>query len=389
MLRTSASFRKFSSALLITAFIFGSSPSVSHAQKSFKLALPGYRFSFPRDHGSHPQYGTEWWYYTGHLKSKDGRRFGYQLTWFRTALTPRIQRKSNWAVRDVFFAHFALTDEAGRQFFFTDRIGRGRLELAGASSGPKMPRVFIGDWNLQFGGKTGESQSFRAVGQSDAAGTKGQGFALDLKQTSIKPLAIQGKNGVSQKATGLGRASHYYSFTRLRTIGTLTLGNEKLSVEGESWFDHEFGSNQLDKNQVGWDWFSLQLIDGRELMLYRLRLRSGGVEPLSSGTLVEKDGRTRHLKLANFRLTPLENWKSAETGASYPVRWRVEVPRLKLNLEVAAIIPDQELRPRRSGTNLSYWEGSVNAVGSAAGRPVKGNGYLEMTGYASAFENTF
>jgi predicted secreted hydrolase len=359
------------------------------ATPKFKLALPGYKFQFPRDHGSHPAYATEWWYYTGHLRARDGRRFGYQLTWFRTALAPQIQRKSGWATRDIVFAHFALTDERGQKFFFSDRIGRANLGLAGASTGAKLPRVFIGPWNLQFAGKTGEIQTLRASAQSDASATQNQTFALDLKQIALKPPVIQGENGVSQKSAGLGRASHYYSFTRLKTTGILTLGDERLEVEGQGWFDHEFGSSQLSKNQVGWDWFSLQLSDGRELMLYRLRLKNGGVEPFSSGTLVEKDGTSRHLKLTDFRLKPLSSWKSSATGASYPARWKIELPRQKISLEVTPNVPDQELQPKRSGANLSYWEGSVRANGTHRGRPISGVGYLEMTGYASAFQNSF
>ena len=355
----------------------------------FRLALPGYKFQFPRDHGSHPAFATEWWYYTGHLKAENGQRFGYQLTWFRTALAPKVARKSSWAARDVFFAHFALTDERGKRFFFSDRIARGNLGLAGATAGAKLPRIFVGPWNLQFGGKNGEKQSLRASAKSDATGTKNQNFALELSQIALKPPAIQGQNGVSQKSAGRGRASHYYSFTRLQTSGVLTLGTQKLRVSGQSWFDHEFGSNQLDQSQVGWDWFSIQLRDGRDLMLYRLRLRNGGIEPFSSGTLVEKNGTTRHLKLANFRMTPLSTWKSGETGANYPTRWKIELPRLKINLEVNAAFENQELRPRRSGVNLSYWEGSIAASGTQNGREISGVGYLEMTGYASAFRSTF
>jgi len=350
----------------------------------FRPALRGYQFQFPRDHGSHPAFATEWWYYTGHLKVRDGRRFGYQLTWFRTALAPQIKRRSKWATRDVMFAHFALTDETGRRFLFSDRIARGNLGIAGAQSGAKMPRVWVENWNLQFGAPRGERQTLRAAAQSDATETRGQKFALDLKQLALKPPAIQGENGVSQKAAGRGRASHYYSFTRLQTRGILRLGDERLEVSGQSWFDHEFGSNQMGENQVGWDWFSLHFSDGRELMLYRIRLKNGGVEPYSSGTLIDRNGATRHLRLADFRLTPLGSWKSRETGGIYPQSWKIEIPREKLRLEVAPTLANQELRPRRSGANLSYWEGSVRASGTQTGR-----GYLEMTGYASAFQNTF
>ncbi len=356
---------------------------------NFRPALPGYKFEFPRDHGSHPQYATEWWYYTGHLTASDGRKFGYQITWFRTALAPKVNRKSAWATRDILFCHFALTDENGRQFFFSDRIGRAGAGGNGAASNSATPRIWSGDWALQFGGKSGETQRFSARAQSDAKATAGQNFGLQLSQSALKPITIHGENGVSQKSAGRGQASHYYSFTRLQTRGILTLGDQKLSVSGQSWFDHEFGSSQLSKNQIGWDWFSLQLSDGRELMLYHLRLKNGGVEPLSSGTLIEKNGAARHLKFADFRLTPLTSWKSKATGATYPAKWKIELPREKIALEVVPTIPNQELRPKRSGVNLSYWEGSIGATGTQNGRAIRAVGYLEMTGYASAFQNTF
>lgn len=375
--------------LAVLLFLHPRRISGAPEQKRFRLALPGYSFSFPRDHGSHPPFATEWWYYTGHLKAEDGRRFGYQLTWFRSALSPEVRRRSAWATRDIFFAHFALTDETGRRFFFSDKIGRGALGLAGATSGSALPRIFIGDWVLRFNGRKGERQSIKASAKSDASATKDQEFSLNLNQINLKNPAVQGVNGVSQKSSGRGQASHYYSLTRLQTTGTLTIDGQKMKVSGQSWFDHEFGSSQLGKDQVGWDWFSLQLDDGRELMLYQLRLKNGRVEPLSSGTLVEKDGRTRHLRLADFRLTPLSTWKSPETGATHPLRWKVELPRLKLQLEVSTPVENQELRPRRSGLRLSYWEGSIRAKGSQSGRPIEAVGYLEMTGYASAFRSTF
>ena len=366
---------------------YGAQAAESKAE--FKLAVPPYTYQFPRDHNSHPAYATEWWYYTGHLQSKDGRKFGYQLTWFRTALAPTIDRKSKWAARDLMFAHFALTDEKGQTFYFTDRIGRANLGMNGADTDSKTPRIWCGDWALRFGGKTGETQQIRARGQSDARATNGQDFALDLKQIALKSATIHGENGVSQKSAGKGRASHYYSFTRLQTSGTIVVGNERLSVTGQSWFDHEYGSNQMDASQVGWDWFSLQLSDGRELMVYRLRLKNGKTEPLSSGTLVEKNGKPRHLKLADFRLTPLSNWKSAATGATYPAKWRIDLPREKMSLTVTPTVANQELRPSRTGANLAYWEGSVTASGTLKGRAIGGAGYLEMTGYASPFGQSF
>jgi predicted secreted hydrolase len=236
----------------------------------FRPALPGYQYSFPRDHNSHPEFATEWWYYTGHLTSRDGRKWGYQLTWFRTALAPEIKRKSKWATRDIMFAHFALTDENGKRFFFTDKIGRANIGLSKADAKSLTPRIWCENWKLQFSGKKGEFQAFEAKGVSDALGTKATTFAINLNVHSSKPPVINGINGVSQKSTGVGRASHYYSYTDLDSKGTITVGDEKFEVTGKSWLDREWGSSQLAKNQVGWDWFSLRLSDGRQLMLYRI-----------------------------------------------------------------------------------------------------------------------
>ncbi len=363
----------------------------SSAAPHFRLALPGYKFQFPRDHGSHGAFATEWWYYTGHLQAPDGRRFGYQLTWFRTALTPATSsRKSKWATRDLYFAHFALSDLQNGRFYFADRIARGALGLAGADEANQKhcPRVWIGPWNLQFAGGSGQQQAFRATANSDAEATKNQAFGLDLSQLALKPPVIHGENGVSQKSAGKGRASHYYSFTRLKTSGTLRLDGQSLAVTGQSWFDHEFGSSQMAAGQSGWDWFSLQLDDGRELMLYQLRLQNGRIEPLSSGTLVEKNGRARHLKLADFPLKTLSNWHSKASGANYPAKWKIRLPRESLNLEIEPALADQELRPRRS-FGFAYWEGAVRVSGTQRGRKIGGEGYLEMTGYAKAFGKSF
>ncbi|MDQ3812635.1 MAG: carotenoid 1,2-hydratase [Armatimonadota bacterium] len=344
---------------------------------SFRQALPGYRYQFPRDHASHPAFQLEWWYYTGHLESAQGRRFGYQITFFRSALRPELRgRRSWWATRDIIFAHLAITDENKGRFYNTDRAARAALRLAGAEAA--VPHVWIGNWALRFTGKTGDIQMMRASGREGEVE-----FALDLTQRALKPPIIHGQAGVSQKSAGQGRATHYYSFTRLATSGTLRLGNERLAVTGQSWFDHEFGSNQLGQNQVGWDWFCIQLADGRELMLYRLRLRDGSTEPLSSGTLIERNAQTRHLKLAEFRVEPLTTWRSPKTGAVYPARWRITLPRESLTLETTPTVADQELVTRRP-LNVAYWEGSIRVTGTQQGRPLSGVGYLEMVGYTQA-----
>lgn len=345
---------------------------------SFALALPGYRFSFPRDHASHSDYATEWWYYTGQLTAKSGRRFGYQLTFFRVALAPSIHRASKWATRDVIVGHLALTDVSRGKFYFAETSSRAAVGMAGASESPA--HIWLRDWDLKFS-PDGTTQHFTAKGLSQGSATADEVFSLNLTTTSLKKPVIHGANGVSQKNAGKGQASHYYSLTRLKTGGTLRAGNETFTVEGDSWFDHEFGSNQLGNNQTGWDWFSLQLDDGRELMLYQLRTKGGGIDSFSSGTLVLSDGTCRHLARADFSIVPTGSWKS-RSGTVYPAGWKVRVPHAKLSLVVTPEVADQELRTRVTGVN--YWEGASSISGSA-----NGHGYVELTGYGGTLAGKF
>lgn len=355
--------------------------TIAAPQAAFQLAVPGYRYQFPRDHAAHPAYATEWWYYTGHLQATNGQRFGYELTFFRVGLLPQLTgRTSHWATRDVILAHFALTDESSNKFFYTDRASRAVLGLAGAAV--PTPHVWLGDWVARFA-PHGDQQSLRASGQSG-----GTDFALSLTQHPLKPLILHGAGGVSQKAAGLGHASHYYSFTRLATRGVVRLGNTRYAVTGQSWFDHEFGSNQLGKDQAGWDWFSMQLEDGRELMLYRMRLRNGNTDPYSSGTLVERNGTAHHLTLQDFKIEALSTWHSPISNANYPSHWRVTLPRLAMRFDIMPTVANQELVTQRS-TSVTYWEGSVRVTGTGQGRPLHGVGYVELTGYAGGFSQTF
>jgi predicted secreted hydrolase len=349
-------------------------------------ALPGYQFRFPRDHAAHPAFKTEWWYYTGHLEAEKGHSFGFELTFFRFGVRPPgTGGKSAWTLRNLYAAHFAVTDETARRFVFAERLSRGALGMAGASS--DRYRVWVDDWNTELylfnsSNDRGVSAANRRPGrhrETHRLRAAGSGYDLDLSLRSAKPPAIHGMDGVLQKASGLGRASHYYSLTRLLGEGTLTTPGGRYLVRAATWMDHEFGSNQLDPGQVGWDWFSLQLDDGRELMLYQLRRQDGTIEPLSSGTLVERDGRTRHLRRADFRVRPLTHWRSPRTGGVYPARWRIAVPSAGVDFTVTPTVPDQELVTTAS-TGINYWEGSVRVSGTTSGR-----GYVELTGYAGRF----
>lgn len=342
------------------------------AEGAFRQALPGYRFAFPRDHASHPDFKTEWWYYSGHLRTEDGQRFGYQLTFFRVGVDPSLRgaSQSRWAVRDLHLAHFAISDLTHRRFQYWERRSRGALDSAGALA--KTFKVWNGQWQA-----IGDERVHHLIASAE-------GYAIDLTLSLSKPPAIHGSHGVSQKAAGLGRASHYYSLTRMATEGTLTVAGKRQTVTGSTWMDHEFGSNQLTESQVGWDWFAIQLSDGAELMLYQLRLTDGRSDPHSSGSLIQPDGRVEHLPFSAFELTPQEIWQSPKSGGRYPIRWRIRIPGRYIDLSVQAAFSGQELDTRVS-TMVTYWEGSVAISGTAGDRPISGVGYLEMTGYAEPF----
>jgi predicted secreted hydrolase len=327
------------------------------------VALPGYRYQFPRDHFNHPDFQTEWWYYTGNLQTADGRRFGFELTFFRQAVDRPGAKSSIWQLDDVWLAHLALSDIGGRRFLHSERLNRTGPALAGASLGER--RVWNGNWEVRW---QGETQNAQAIADQ---------FSLTLEMNPQKPPVIHGINGVSQKASGAGHASHYISFPRLRVAGTIRLDGRDFPVTGTAWMDHEFFTHQLQNNQTGWDWFSIQLTDNSELMLFRLRRRDGTVDPFSAGTYVDAAGRTRHLAAADFALTPHETWTSPATGAAYPIHWTIVVPSLHLNLDARTPLPSQEL----TGRGATYWEGVMDFTGTMAGR-----GYLEMTGYDKPFQ---
>ncbi len=338
------------------------------AGDSWRVSLPGWNYVFPRDHGSHPDFKTEWWYFTGNLKSDSGREFGYQLTFFRQGVRPPSERPvaaSRFVVDHVQFVHFAISDISRGRFFFDQDLTRGAFGEAGFSDGERL--AWIGRCSLVLlpGG------GFRIVGVSSE-------LSLDLELHSAKPVVFHGAEGVSQKAAGPGRASHYYSFTRLLSKGSLSVEGEKFTVTGTSWYDHEWATNQLTADQVGWDWFSLQFDDGSELMLFQIRTNDGGRDSFSGGTYVRADGSSVAVRNEEFVLTPGRTWRSKSTKATYPVEWNLKIVKLDLNIDIAARLDTQELVL----APISYWEGSIRAVGKHSGKPVSGLGYLEMTGYA-------
>ncbi len=351
--------RASAAALLALAWLFASS-------FAYQAALPGRKIVFPRDHYSHPDFKTEWWYYTGHFTTASGKNYGYQVTFFRFGLKDRHQSAAAPLFTDLYMAHFALSDKDAKKFRVAERANRGYGEKAGASNDEFL--VWNEDWRLEGSGK------------KQSLSVKDKDVALKLSLVPVKPPVLHGENGLSRKAEGAERASYYYSFTRLDTEGELEIGGRKETVRGQSWMDHEFGSNQLAENQLGWDWFSLQLDDNSELMLYVLRRKDGSIDSYSSGTLVKPDGSSRHLALADFQIEALEKWKSPKSGAVYPMKWKVVIPQEQITLEVAPFFSEQELDTKKS-TKVTYWEGSVSVSGAAKGRPVRGLGYVEMTGY--------
>ena len=346
---------------------------------SFTIAKAPYEFIFPRDHASHPGYQSEWWYYTGHVRTKQGRRFGYELTFFRVGLRPGDPQptatQSKWRGNELYPAHFALTDEQGKTFFHVDRFAREALGMGAAS--PSTLDVKADDWWLR-GSAAGKADLERMTMHASEETAQGRN-GIDFVQLPEKKPAVHGAQGVSRKAACASCASHYYSYTRLRTTGTLAFGGQRFAVDGVSWMDHEFGSAELQADQAGWDWFSIQLDDDREIMLYLLRQKDGGVTPQSSGSLIERDGSVRQLQRSDFGIEATGRWTSPHTGGVYPSGWRVRVAKAGVDVVLAPTVLDQELAGT-SGGGISYWEGAVD-VHDASGH-ARGVGYVELTGYA-------
>jgi predicted secreted hydrolase len=336
---------------------------------TYQLALPGRKLSFPADHYSHPDFRTEWWYYTGHLETQSGKRFGYQVTFFRFGVRDRQNEVKDKAplFTELYMAHFALSDIGAKKFIFRERINRGLGEKAGAMT--DRYRVWNEDWKVEG------AHDHHTIAVDD------RGTRLRLQLKSLKSPVLHGQNGHSQKGEGEGRASYYYSLTRMQTEGELTIAGKTEKVHGSSWMDHEFGSNQFGEEQVGWDWFSIQLDNQSELMLYLMRRKDGSIDPYASGTMVYADGTTRHLNLKDYRVEVLQRWKSPESGAEYPIKWRLHVPSEQIQLEVIPHFSKQELVTNRS-TRVTYWEGAVQVNGTMRGKPASGSAYVEMTGYA-------
>jgi predicted secreted hydrolase len=342
-------------------------------EPKFLQALQPREWSFPKDHGRHDGFKTEWWYFTGNLRERaTGRRFGYQLTFFRSSFVPTATtRPSPWAMTDLYFAHAAISDVEGNRLNYADRLSRGREKLAMASD--KSLDVVLKDWSVK------STDGGWKISATQPATQQAPAFALDLSVSPGHGPILQGPGGVNPKGVKPGQASYYYSMTRLPTAGTLTLDGKAYDVAGHSWFDHEFASNSLGDNQSGWDWFAINLADGSDLMLYRLRDKAGKTDYLS-GTQIDAKGDATYLTAADIELTPSKPWKSPASGAAYPQRWTVRVKGGPA-MTVQTRFDNQELQTPNS-TDVTYYEGAAK-VEDANGAEI-GEAYIEMTGYAGA-----
>lgn len=336
------------------------------ALAEWRVALPGWNYRFPEDHGTHPGFKTEWWYFTGNLESGNGEAFGYQLTFFRQGVIEpgREIPPSRFLQRDMKFAHFAVSDIGEKKFHHFQKLARGAFGEAGFEQGGRL--AWIDNWSCERIGP----HDFRLRAEDGEV-------AIELLLRSKRDPVFHGREGISQKSEGAGRASHYYSLTRLETTGTVRIGKKTLPVSGLTWFDHEWATNQLAAHQTGWDWFSLQFENGSELMIFQIRTKDGARDTFSSGTWVAPDGSTSQVGFSDFSLEPTSWWSSPKTKGRYPVAWKVSIPSLELALTVRARFSDQEL----AAEPFSYWEGAVSADGRQGRAAIQGKGYLEMTGY--------
>ena len=309
--------------------------------------------AFPRDHASHPDAAVEWWYYTGHLEDAARRSYGFELTFFR--------------VGELHLAHFAWTDAAGGTFRYAEKAHLGLPGIAGSDA--TRLKLVNEDW------------SAAADGGVHRLRTRGPDGTLELALTPRKAPVLQGENGLSRKGPGPRDYSHYVSITRLAAAGTLRRGGDVRALAGTAWFDHEWGPGALPAGARGWDWFAVQLADGSELMLYRLRAADGSATPFSSGTFVPAEGAPRRVRWSDVRFEETRTWTSPRSGARYPAGWRIALPALDLALEIAPILANQELVTEAS-TGVTYWEGACRVAATRAGRPIAGRAYAELTGYA-------
>jgi predicted secreted hydrolase len=376
--------KKFLSIILLAVLFFGCEDkkiitddggvSLSKAMgdvesEDFTKAIEKRKFVFPDDHGAHSDFRTEWWYFTGNLTSDDNRKYGYQFTIFRTALTKeKAERNSDWNSNQIYMAHFAVSDISNNKFYFDEKFSREGNNLAGAQSNPF--KVWLEDWQIV---QTENKVLFDLPVINLKAKTDKAEINFSLE--AIKPLVLQGDDGLSQKGKQPGNASYYYSYTRLKTNGKIILDGKEFSVEGFSWMDREWSTSALSEDQKGWDWFALQLDDNTEIMYYQMRKNDGSPDVFSKGVLVDESGKSQLIKKDNVDLKVIDYWEGPN-GEKYPSGWRINIAEKEIDLTITPAIKNQLM-----DVAVRYWEGSVKIEGTKSGSKTIGRGYVELTGY--------
>ena len=364
---------------LVLSIIALSGPAIAEDENAYLSVTGPCNLEFPKDHGAHPGYRTEWWYYTGNLRSENGDQYGFQLTFFRSQISPPgadkqwPRRPSAWRTSQIYLAHAAVSDIAGRQHLQAEALSRAALGMAGVTQTARHTTVFLKNWSSRI---EADLHTLK-VNTAD--------FSYELNFKPAKPAVLHGERGYSLKGATSERASCYYSFTRLNGQGRMTIGGETLSVTGSAWMDHEFSTALLEPGISGWDWFSLQLSDETEIMVFLLRTETGGLHAASSGTFIDADGTTRPIAKTEINVDVLDTWKSKQSAARYPARWRMQITPFQIDVKISSNLPDQEMRTLDS-TGVTYWEGSVSLEGFKDKLRVNGEGYVELTGYAGAFD---
>lgn len=341
----------------------------SDADQQYASVYPGYRLRFPEDHGMHPEFRQEWWYFTGNLLGNNNNEYGFQLTFFRFAHARSDQLPAaGWNNDQTWMAHFALTDIAGKVFYTAEDFARGAINLAGAEASPF--KVWVNGWSAVSDNPTCEEcLDARLSARADE-------FSIDLHISAVRGPVLQGDNGYSVKNKAGDIASYYYSYPNLRTTGYINIADESISVTGTSWMDREWSSAVLAKGQTGWDWFALHFDVGRKLMLFQVRDEIRG--DFSYGVIINAEGDTEQIPARDLEITPIDYWTSNATGNRYPVRWRVKSKKdnNKLDIKIQPKLKNQELN-----LSFQYYEGAVEASGVIDGLTVSGAGYMELTGY--------
>lgn len=344
-------------------------------RSGFAQAFEAWDWQFPRDHGPHPEYLSEWWYYTGNLANEDGDLFGFQFTIFRRSISPEsYQTDSEWRTDQIYMAHFTVSDVANEDFYHEERFSRGGAGLAGAEIDPTL-RVWLEDWEI-FG--LDDEVTLQSIN------AKTDDVELNIQLEQVKAPTFQGEGGLSPKSDEPGNASHYYSLTRLVTDGTLTIGNTTYDVTGNTWMDREFSTSALGDDATGWDWFGLIFDDNTELMIGQIRQTDGTTRGYGS-SLTLPDGSKRALDFEEYTITATDTWVSPHSDVEYPSGWIIEIEGENAGddtivFTVTPLQKDQELYD----AGIQYWEGAVRIEGDFTGY-----GYAELTGYDQSIQGRF